>query len=255
MKIAICHPDANLLDAVRQFLTARGHRANVSENPDDLLYWADIGMLDAVVVDYETAANPDFRSELARVMGDRRQYAFIVIGPDGDMRAVIHALTYADDYMRSPVHGSELLARLEAVVRRLRDWTLYRTNKQSFGALTIDIQSQVVCYGGSELALRPQEWAVLETLMLRRPRVLSKADIMAAIHTDESALDRDHKIIDVCICHIRSKLKAAGCEDPGAVIATVWSRGYRFALEETPDHGAEVAPNFDGRASAVEAAA
>jgi two-component system cell cycle response regulator CtrA len=123
----------------------------------------------------------------------------------------------ADDYLTKPFDQQELVARIQAIVRRAKGFS---QPTLSVGSLTLNLASREVTIAGQPLHLTGKEYAVLE-LLLRKGVVLTKEAFLNHLYggIDEPEV----KIIDVFICKLRKKLALAGAEE---LIGTVWGRGY-----------------------------
>ena len=130
----------------------------------------------------------------------------------------------ADDYLTKPVHSKELVARLEALVRRANG---HCKNVLEFGELMLDLHARQACVHGRQLDLTNKEYQMLELLCLRSGRVVSKETFLDHLYggIDEPEM----KIIDVFICKLRKKISRE-IQD-AALIETVWGRGYRVNAE------------------------
>ncbi len=125
----------------------------------------------------------------------------------------------ADDYLPKPFHKDELVARIHALVRRVKG---HADSIIAIGDLTVDLEARNVELYGRKLHLTGKEYQMLELLALRKGSTLTKEMFLNHLYGD---LDEpDSKIIDVFICKIRKKLiNASGGRD---YIETVWGRGY-----------------------------
>ena len=130
----------------------------------------------------------------------------------------------ADDYLTKPVHSKELVARLEALVRRANG---HCKNVLEFGELMLDLHARQACVHGRQLDLTNKEYQMLELLCLRSGRVVSKETFLDHLYggIDEPEM----KIIDVFICKLRKKISRE-IQD-AALIETVWGRGYQVNAE------------------------
>jgi two-component system cell cycle response regulator CtrA len=124
----------------------------------------------------------------------------------------------ADDYITKPFDQHELVARIQAIVRRAKGFS---QPTLSVGPLTLNLGSREVLVEGRNVHLTGKEYAVLELLTLRKGVVLTKEAFLNHLYggMDEPEV----KIIDVFICKLRKKLAQAGA---GELIGTVWGRGY-----------------------------
>lgn len=124
----------------------------------------------------------------------------------------------ADDFITKPFDKAELLARIQAIVRRSKGFSQPHIK---IGKLDINLESREVFVGNSRIQLTGKEYAILELLVLRKGIVLTKEIFLNHLYggMDEPEI----KIIDVFICKLRKKLQHAGVTN---LIGTVWGRGY-----------------------------
>ena len=127
----------------------------------------------------------------------------------------------ADDYMTKPFHKDELVARIQAVVRRSKG---HSQSVITTGKLTVNLDAKTVEVDGSRVHLTGKEYQMLELLSLRKGTTLTKEMFLNHLYggMDEPEL----KIIDVFICKLRKKLAAA--TDGVSYIETIWGRGYQL---------------------------
>jgi len=125
----------------------------------------------------------------------------------------------ADDYLTKPFDKAELVARIQAIVRRSKghSQSIIRT-----GDLTVNLDTRTVVLGGDTLHLTAKEYGILELLSLRKGQTLTKEQFLNHLYggIDEPEL----KIIDVFICKLRKKLAQSSGGDN--YIETMWGRGY-----------------------------
>jgi two-component system, cell cycle response regulator CtrA len=124
----------------------------------------------------------------------------------------------ADDFITKPFDKAELLARMQAVVRRSKGFSQPTLR---VGSLVLNLDSRDVTVEGRQVHLTGKEYAILELLVLRKGMVLTKEAFLNHLYggMDEPEM----KIIDVFVCKLRKKLAQAGGEN---LIGTVWGRGY-----------------------------
>jgi two-component system, cell cycle response regulator CtrA len=125
----------------------------------------------------------------------------------------------ADDYLTKPFHKTELIARIQAIVRRSRGHAQYVVQ---IGDLTVNVDAKTVHVDKAQVHLTGREYQMLELLSLRRGTTITKEVFLSHLYggMDEPEI----KIIDVFICKIRKKL--AGASNGKDYIETVWGRGY-----------------------------
>ena len=140
----------------------------------------------------------------------------------------------ADDFITKPFDKAELLARIQAVVRRSKG---YSQPMLRIGPLQLNLDSREVSVGGRPVHLTGKEYAILELLVLRKGMVLTKETFLNHLYggMDEPEL----KIIDVFICKLRKKLAQAGADN---LIGTAWGRGYMMREPERVSDTAAMMP-------------
>jgi DNA-binding response OmpR family regulator len=155
--------------------------------------------------------------EICRQLRERSGVAIIVVTARGEEPERVLALDAgADDYLVKPFGLAELLARIRAVLRRVRPGGEVLRH----GPLTVDLRTRKVSVSGREVALTPKEFDILECLAADPGRVVSRQEIL------ESAWDAHWygptKVLDVHVAALRRKLDAPG------LIETVYGRGFRL---------------------------
>jgi two-component system, cell cycle response regulator CtrA len=134
----------------------------------------------------------------------------------------------ADDYLTKPFNKDELIARIQAIVRRSQG---HSQSVIETGKMLVNLDAQTVEVEGQSVHLTGKEYGILELLSLRKGTTLTKEMFLNHLYggMDEPEL----KIIDVFICKLRKKLSTATGGDN--YIETVWGRGYVLRdPEESP---------------------
>jgi len=129
----------------------------------------------------------------------------------------------ADDYVLKPFEGPELIARIEAVVRRRESLPVF-----TVGELRIDLGRRLVERGGERIEVSPREFDVLGELVQARGKILSKSDLLSRVWGMD--FDPGTKVVEVQVARLRRKL---GRNQP-ALIETVVGKGYRVATAALP---------------------
>lgn len=126
----------------------------------------------------------------------------------------------ADDYVVKPFRIEEILARLNALLRRAAG---FAKPALEFGPLTLDTTSKLLTVDGATVDLTAYEYKVLEYLMLHPGKVVSKTELTE--HLYEQDHDRDSNVLEVFVRRLRQKLDPDERLKP---IETVRGQGYRF---------------------------
>jgi DNA-binding response OmpR family regulator len=180
-----------------------GQEALTSGDPDVVLL--DLGLPDADGV------------EVCRRLRERSDAGIIIVTARGEEPERVLALDAgADDYLVKPFGLAELLARIRAVLRRVRPGGEVLRH----GPLTVDLRTRKVAVHGREVALTPKEFDILECLASDPGRVMTRQEIL------ESAWDAHWygptKVLDVHVAALRRKLGVPG------LIETAYGRGFRL---------------------------
>ena len=131
----------------------------------------------------------------------------------------------ADDYLAKPFDPGELLARVEALLRRVKKENRVQVKRYRFGAVEVDFDAGVVTREGEPVTLAAKEMQLLRYLIDNRGKVLRREEILAEVWEYQAGVSS--RTIDVHVAWLRQKLE----ESPGAPkhIHTVRGTGYRFS--------------------------
>jgi two-component system cell cycle response regulator CtrA len=134
----------------------------------------------------------------------------------------------ADDYLTKPFNRDELIARIQAIVRRSKG---HAQPKVQVGRLSVNLEARTAEVDDAPLHLTGKEYGILELLALRKGTTLTKEQFLNHLYggMDEPEL----KIIDVFICKLRKKLATATGGE--SYIETVWGRGYVLRESEAAE--------------------
>ena len=128
----------------------------------------------------------------------------------------------ADDYVAKPYHFEEVLARMQALMRRAGGWA---SPVLECGPIKLDTRAQAVTINGAPIELTTFEYRILEHMMLRAGDVISKTELTERLYDQD--YERDSNVIEVFIGRLRRKLDPDETLRP---IETLRGRGYRFAI-------------------------
>jgi two-component system cell cycle response regulator CtrA len=219
MRVLLIEDDTSVARSIDLMLKSEGFVVDVTDLGEDgleigKLYDYDIILLDLLL--------PDMHGYdvLRRLRAARIQTPVLILSGMTELDSKLQGLGFgADDYLTKPFDKRELVARIQAIVRRSKG------HSQSIietGLLKVNLDSRTVEVEGQPLHLTGKEYGILELLSLRKGTTLTKEMFLNHLYggIDEPEL----KIIDVFICKLRKKL---GNATGGAnYIETVWGRGY-----------------------------
>ena len=219
MRLLLVEDDLTLGDAVRAFLTkARGHTVDwvttvaqaraAAESPFDVI------LLDWRLPD---GSGVDWLRELRSGSGDNRQTPVLMLTARDALNDRIEGLDAgADDYLIKPFQLAELAARIRATSRRAAGHT---TGILTIGEIALERAGQAVTLKGVPVDLTAREYAVLEALMRRAGRILSRKTLEELLYGFDTEVSSN--TVEVHVASLRRKL---GHE----VIETVRGMGYRM---------------------------
>ncbi|MDC8013863.1 response regulator transcription factor [Tahibacter soli] len=237
MRVLLVEDEAPLRETLAARLKREGYAVDCAADGDEGLYLGREMPFDVAVIDLGLPKRPGM--ELVKALRDGGQrYPIIILTARSSWQDKVEGLKAgADDYLVKPFHVEELLARLNALVRRATGWT---KPVLECGPVVLDTTAQSITVEGKPVDLTSYEYKVIEYLMLHAGELVSKADLTEHIYQQD--FDRDSNVLEVFIGRLRRKLDPEGNLKP---IETVRGRGYRFAIPrtdnaETPENEAGV---------------
>jgi len=232
MRVLLVEDDSNTAQSIELMLKSENFIVDSTDLGEDgleigKLYDYDIILLDLMLPDI------DGYEVLRRLRSARVNTPILILSGLSELDNKIKGLGFgADDYLTKPFDKRELVARIQAIVRRSKG---HSDSVIKTGKLSVNLDTRVVEVEGQPLHLTGKEYGILELLSLRKGTTLTKEMFLNHLYggMDEPEL----KIIDVFVCKLRHKLKAATGGD--SYIETVWGRGY--VLRDPSEDGAVAA--------------
>jgi two-component system phosphate regulon response regulator PhoB len=219
--LLLVEDDRALADLLMWHFEREGYDIVRTADGDEALILADERTPDLVILDWMIEGVSGI--EVCRRLRRRASTAhvpIIMLTARGEESDRIRGLeTGADDYVTKPFSPRELLARVGAVLRRVRP--ALAGEQLSYGDLEMDVQSHRVRRGGKPVSLGPTEFRLLRHLMENPGRVFSRERLLAAVWTHDP--DIDERTVDVHVRRLRRALNEGG---GGDLIRTVRSAGY-----------------------------
>ncbi len=231
MNILIVEDDARVADFLERGLRAEGYRVQVARNgTDGLIKARDVAQqmrndaTPAVLVLDVMLPGMTGLEVCQTLRADGVQLPILMLSALGALEDRVAGLRLgADDYLAKPFAFEELLARIEALMRRSRDTTPAASPRLVVADLVLDRDTMRVTRADRPLTLTARELALLELLMSAPGRLFSRERILANVWgTNEDPLTN---VVDVYIRRLRSKIDD-GSEPP--LIHTVRGLGYRL---------------------------
>jgi two-component system KDP operon response regulator KdpE len=225
-RILLIEDDAALRDMVRASLERGGHRVSTAHDGRAGLEALRSADLDIVLLDIGLPFVDGWRI-LATLEG-HRQPAVIVISARGDEQDKVRALDLgADDYLTKPFGADELLARVRAVLRRVRPVAEERQVIRC-DDVVVDLGTRAVTKSGQEVRLSPTEYVLLAELARNAGKLMEQRALLSRVWGPSYVGDRAY--LRTFIQRLRRKLEA----DPASptIIVTVGRQGYRFGPME-----------------------
>ncbi|MEE8189444.1 MAG: response regulator transcription factor [Kiloniellales bacterium] len=219
MRVLLVEDDPATAQSIEMMLRSESYVCDVTDMGEDgleigKLYDYDIIILDLMLPDM------DGYEVLRRLRAARVKTPILILSGLNGLEDKIKGLGVgADDYLTKPFDKRELVARIQAIVRRSKG---HSDSVIKTGKLTVNLDTRTVEIDSQPLHLTGKEYGILELLSLRKGTTLTKEMFLNHLYggMDEPEL----KIIDVFVCKLRKKLTAATSGEN--YIETVWGRGY-----------------------------
>jgi len=220
-RVLVCDDEPQILRALKVILREAGFEAVPAETAEEALDRAAVHPPDAAILDLVL---PDGDGvEVCRQIRSWSQMPIIVLSAVGEEEAKVRALEAgADDYVTKPFGARELVARLEAALRRVGG----RVDEPRIVAdgLEIDLAAHTVRRDGAEVHLTPIEFRLLETLARNRGRLMTHRALLVEVWGPEYA--EDVTVLRGHVANLRRKIEPA---DGHRYVRTDPGVGYRFA--------------------------
>ena len=227
ISILIVEDEAPLAELVRYNLESEGFRALTASDGEEALIVVDEEKPDLVILDWmlPKLSGIELCKQLRR-RPETRELPIIMLTARSEETDRVRGLdSGADDYVTKPFSPKELIARVNAMLRRARPERA--EEKLAYGGLVMDLAAHRVTREGQQLSLGPTEYRLLRIFMERPGRVLSREQLLDMVWGRDIYVEL--RTVDVHILRLRKALNVAGGAD---LVRTV--RGAGYALEKQP---------------------
>jgi len=202
MRILVVEDDNKIASFVAKGLKQNGYVAEISSDGEDALQKVQTAPFDVVVVDL-MLPKMDGLALIEHIRREKIPVAVLVLSAKHSVDDKVRCLrSGADDYLQKPFALSELLARIEAIVRRSsREAEAERIES---AGVEIDLLAHIVKRDGRRIELQPREFSLLELLVRNRGRALTKMQLLERLW--DYSFDPQTNVVDVLVCRLRNKL-------------------------------------------------
>lgn len=239
MRVLLVEDDSSMAKSIEMMLKSEGYIVDTEEMGEDGLELGKIYEYDIIILDL-MLPDMDGYEVLKSLRSSKIETPILILSGLAELDNKIKGLGFgADDYLTKPFDKRELMARLQAIVRRSKG---HAQNEISIGRLKLNLDMRMVEIDGKPVHLTGKEYGILELLALRKGSTLTKEVFLNHLYNgmDEPEI----KIIDVFICKLRKKLEEAS----GGLnyIETVWGRGYVLRDPEAQSEDEIIAQQYSG---------
>ncbi len=202
MQLLIVEDDEATAGYIQKGLSEAGHNVDVAAAGDEGLEMAGRGNYDALIVD-RMLPNLDGLTLISTLRGKGVQTPVLILSALGEVNDRVEGLKMGgDDYLTKPFAFSELLARLEALVRR--NAAEVQETSLAVGDLRMDLLGREVWRGETRIDLQPREFRLLEYLMRHSNQVVTRTMLLENVW--DYNFDPQTNVIDVHISRLRGKI-------------------------------------------------
>ena len=224
MRILLVEDDLKIASFIVKGLKAAGYAMDHAKDGEEGLRLALAESYDTAIVDI-MLPKLDGLTLIERIRREKVNTPIIILSAKGSIDDRVKGLqTGGDDYLTKPFSFSELLARVQALIRRAGG--LSEPTRLTVGDLSINLLTREVMRGKSRIDLQPLEFSLLEYLARNAGRVVSKTMIME--HVWDYNFDPQTNVVEARICRLRDKIDR---DTDKKLIHTI--RGVGYVLKET----------------------
>lgn len=226
--LLVIDDDEKLNKLLKRFLGDFDFRVYTAVDPEEGLKKIRTTNPDLIILDVMLPGMTGF--DVCKRIRQSSSVPIIMLTARGElMDKVIGLELGADDYLPKPFEPRELVARIQAVLRRTQH--IGSDRRRRFGRLSIDFHRQQAWLDNTSLNLTTNEFAALDLLVRHAGKVMDRDEILQTLRGIDS--DAFNRAVDVTISRLRQKLR----DDPKhpEFIKTVWGAGYVFIAEESDD--------------------
>jgi two-component system OmpR family response regulator len=224
MKFLLVEDNARVADFVAKGLGEVGHTVDRADNGRDGLFLASSERYDAMILDRMLPGGIDGLGIIEALRRTGNHTPILILSALSDVDERIRGLRAGgDDYLAKPFAFGELMARLDALVRRTQGVSEQQTTQLNVDDLRMDLLARKVTRSERTIQLQPREFKLLEFLMRHAGQVVTRTMLLENVW--DYHFDPQTNVIDVHISKLRQKIDA---DAPKPLLHTVRGVGYRL---------------------------
>jgi two-component system OmpR family response regulator len=226
MKVLLVEDNERVANFVKKGLVEAGHTIDHADNGRDGMFLAASEPYDVVVMDRMLPGSVDGLGIIAALRKAGSKVPILILSALSDVDERIRGLqSGGDDYLVKPFAFGELLARLDALVRRAQDNSAETT--LVLDDLSVDLLSRKVTRAGKPVSLQPREFKLLEYLMRHADQVVTRTMLLENVW--DYRFDPQTNVVDVHVSKLRHKIDA-GFARP--LLRTIRNAGYMLTADD-----------------------
>jgi two-component system OmpR family response regulator len=226
MKVLLVEDNERVAKFVKKGLVEAGHTVDHADNGRDGMFLAASEPCDVIVMDRMLPGSVDGLGIIAALRKSGSKVPILILSALSDVDERIRGLqSGGDDYLVKPFAFGELLARLDALVRRAQDASAETV--LVLDDLSVDLLSRKVTRAGKAVSLQPREFKLLEYLMRHANQVVTRTMLLENVW--EYRFDPQTNVVDVHVSKLRHKIDA-GFARP--LLRTIRNAGYMLTADD-----------------------
>ncbi len=223
MRLLVIEDDATLRETLTNKLGDAGFAIEQAADGKEGLYFALEYPIDLAIIDIGLPEMSGL-DIIREVRKQGKSYPILILTARDRWEDKVDGLDAgADDYVVKPFQFEEVIARVNALVRRSGGWA---SSIMTAGPVSLDLSRQEVKVNDVVIELTSYEYKIIEYLIVRAGQVISKTELTERLYDQD--FERDSNVIEVFVGRLRKKLDPDNTIQP---IETLRGRGYRFCLE------------------------
>ena len=222
--IYIADDEKNIRELVKCFLENQGYEVETFSNGDDLFKRYKEKNADMIILDVIMPGTDGV--EICRQIRQIANVPIIILSAKDSEEDRIKGISVGgDDYLTKPFSPIELVARVQALFRRISMDKVEKVEKVTFGNIKIDVTKKQAYVDDEEIALTPLEFDFLKYLIQKNNQAISREELLKEVW--KIAYNIDTRATDDTVKRLRRKIADSNVE-----IKTVWGYGFKMALKK-----------------------